>query len=187
MKYMTSLMHTRGDTADKLSAERVLRAAQLVAAYVEQENYPRRWSENEDMQLLYEIPYHLMPYAGMDEAFVQALSPDGSGASFEQTYDTWEALEADVYVSQEFQLFLGQEIESAIRAMGNEAVEVTTETYALEEIGAEATIYQIKHTSGETDVVGAFIADNILYICEADGVPEDPTGWMQRFLEQYRA
>ena len=71
--------------------------------------------------------------------------------------------------------------------MGNETVEVTTGTYALEAVGTEATIYQIRHTSGETDVVGAFVADDILYICEADGLTEDPVGWMQRFLNQYHA
>lgn len=98
MDYAISLMHTRGDTADKISPQRLLHTAQLVAQYVQAQSYPARGGDISASVFQYEIPYKLAAKTDLNTDFFLSL-PRTFGTALDRTYGSYEELEAELGVS----------------------------------------------------------------------------------------
>ena len=92
MDYALTLMHTRGDMADKLDTGRILGVAKSVEAYVRAGDFPQVEPEInfDDYSVLYSIPVKLAAYEGADEAFLVSIK--GEGTVYDQTFTTAEEL-----------------------------------------------------------------------------------------------
>lgn len=92
MDYALTLMHTRGDTADKLDIGRILGVAKSVEAYVRAGDFPQAEPEVnfDDYSVLYSIPVKLAAYKGADEAFLASIQ--GEGTVYDRTFATAEEL-----------------------------------------------------------------------------------------------
>lgn len=92
MDYALTLMHTRGDTADKLDTGRILGVAKSVEAYVRAGDFPQVEPEVnfDDYSVLYSIPVKLAAYEGADEAFLASIQ--GEGTVYDRTFATAEEL-----------------------------------------------------------------------------------------------
>lgn len=97
MDYATTLMHTPGDTPDKLSPERLLRAAQLLTSYAEGGVYTTTAAAPDDMICQYEIPYSFRANTNINEAFFAAL-PRSAGSALDQTYASFDEIAAETGV-----------------------------------------------------------------------------------------
>lgn len=93
MEYASSLMHTRGDTMENISPDRLLRAARLLAGYAEGGSYPTVGADTEDMVCLYELPYKLSAIENFNTAFFDAL-PRTAGSVFDGSYASYDELTA---------------------------------------------------------------------------------------------
>lgn len=90
MDYALTLVHTRGDTADKLDTGRILGVSKSVEAYVRAGDFPQVEPEVsfDDYSILYSIPVKLAAYEGADETFLTSIK--GEGTVYDRTFATVE-------------------------------------------------------------------------------------------------
>ena len=95
MDYAETLMHTRGDSADNISPERLLHAAKLVTQYVCAGSYPVRESAPENQVCLFQIPCQLDANSDANMEFFRTL-PRNFGTAYDSTYNSFEQLQSQM-------------------------------------------------------------------------------------------